>query len=63
MPPLISVLLPVRNGATFREEFLSSILSQTFKDFECILVNDGSTAVTVGNLRRIESRRGRTCVA
>lgn len=43
MVPLISVLLPVRNGADFLRECLDSLFAQTFKDFKCILVDDGST--------------------
>lgn len=39
----ISVLMPVYNGATYLEEAIKSILSQTFRDFEFIIVNDGST--------------------
>lgn len=40
---LISVVLPVYNGAEYLHEAIDSILSQTFKDFEFIIINDGST--------------------
>lgn len=43
MPPLISVILPVYNGAKFLVEAINSILEQTFTDFEFIIINDGST--------------------
>jgi len=46
MDPTISVLLPVRNGADFIEECLESVFAQTFKDFECLVINDGSTDET-----------------
>ena len=39
----ITVVFPVYNAARYVEEALSSILSQTCKDFEIILINDGST--------------------
>jgi glycosyltransferase involved in cell wall biosynthesis len=41
--PLISVIVPVYNSKNSLERCLDSILAQTFKNFECILVDDGST--------------------
>lgn len=41
--PTISVLMPVYNGKKYLREAMKSILSQTFKDFEFIIINDGST--------------------
>ncbi len=38
-----SVVVPVYNVEQYLEECIESILSQTFEDFELILVNDGST--------------------
>lgn len=43
MFPLISVIIPVYNVATFLNKCLQSVFEQTFKDWECILVDDGST--------------------
>jgi glycosyltransferase involved in cell wall biosynthesis len=42
MQPLVSVVLPVYNGAEYIESSLSSILSQVNCDFEVVIVNDGS---------------------
>lgn len=39
----ISVVMPVYNGAKHLRECLDSILSQTFGDFELLIVDDGST--------------------
>ena len=39
-PPLITVLLPVYNGARHLREAIDSILSQTFTDFELLIVSD-----------------------
>jgi len=41
--PLVTVLMPVYNGAEFLEEAIDSILLQTFQDFELLIINDGST--------------------
>ena len=41
--PLVSLIVPVYNVAAYLPECLASIRAQTFSDFECILVNDGST--------------------
>ena len=40
--PKISIVIPVYNTAKYLEECLDSLLKQTLKDFEVILVNDGS---------------------
>lgn len=40
--PLVSVLLPVYNGARYIDEAIESILSQTYTNFELIIINDGS---------------------
>lgn len=39
----ISIIVPVYNVEEYLERCVDSILNQTFKDFELILVNDGST--------------------
>lgn len=41
--PLISVLIPVYNGEKFLESCLLSILEQTLRNFECLIINDGSS--------------------
>ena len=42
MTPYLSVIVAVYNAEAFLEQCLDSILSQTFRDFELILVDDGS---------------------
>ena len=40
--PKISVIIPVYNSEKYLFEALESIRKQSFKDFECIIINDGS---------------------
>ena len=41
--PKITVLMPVFNAENFLNKAIESILTQTFKDFEFLIINDGST--------------------
>ncbi|MDE6521745.1 MAG: glycosyltransferase [Muribaculaceae bacterium] len=41
--PLISILVPIYNVEMYLKECLDSIKAQTFSDWECVLVDDGST--------------------
>ncbi len=50
--PEISVIMPVFNGDKYLLKSIRSILNQTFKNFELIIVNDGSTD---GSLKILES--------
>lgn len=41
--PTVSIILPLYNGKRFLKETIDSVLCQSFKDFEFIIVDDGST--------------------
>ena len=41
--PAISLVMPVYNVEKYLKRALESVQNQTFKNFELIIVNDGST--------------------
>ena len=43
MTPKVSIIIPCYNQAQYLPETLDSLLAQTYKHWECIIVNDGST--------------------
>jgi len=57
--PLISIAIPAYNVEKYIEECLSSILNQTFQDWECIIVNDGSTDNTLEIIKDFAAKDNR----
>lgn len=55
--PLVSIVMPVYNTAPFLEEAVSSILNQTFTDFEFIIIDDGSTDGSLELLKTFSDKR------
>ncbi|MCC6818448.1 MAG: glycosyltransferase family 2 protein [Bacteroidia bacterium] len=43
MNPKVSILLPVFNAEAYLKEALDSLLSQTYADYELLIINDGSS--------------------
>ncbi len=54
--PPISVVMAVYNTASFIEEAVGSLLSQTFTDIEIIVLDDGSTDDSLTILKTIEAK-------
>lgn len=57
--PLVSVIMPVYNGERYLPQAIESILGQTLRDFEFIILNDGSTdgtASLIERYARVDSR-------
>src|SRR5215471_4573591 len=55
--PVVSVLMPVDNGATHIQESVNSILAQSFADFEMVIVDDGSTDDTLERVQTFSDAR------
>ncbi len=55
--PQITVLMAVYNGERFLRESVESILNQTFRDFEFLIINDGSTDGTCNILHSYDDPR------
>ncbi|PWB59710.1 MAG: glycosyltransferase family 2 protein [Bradyrhizobiaceae bacterium] len=54
--PAVSVVVPCYNAGRYLDALLASLSAQTFRDFETVIVDDGSTdAVTREKLAAIES--------
>lgn len=52
----ISIVVPVYNVEEYIQEFLESVFSQSYKNFEIILVNDGSTDLSEEIILRYQKK-------
>ncbi|MBI5211581.1 MAG: glycosyltransferase [Elusimicrobia bacterium] len=50
--PLVSLCIPTYNGLPYLRDCVESVLAQTFRDFELLVVDDASTDGTVAYLER-----------
>lgn len=57
--PIVSIIVPCFNQAEFIGEALDSVLSQTCSDWQCVVVDDGSTDGTEAIVGRYLSRDDR----
>lgn len=60
--PLVSVLIPARNEEMNIERCLASLRSQTYNNYEILVLNDNSTDKTQGIINRIAGEDGRVRV-
>src|SRR3989344_2799283 len=57
--PLVSVVMAVYNGEKYLDTSIPSILNQSFRDFEFIIVNDGSVDGTVDVIQKYAKQDNR----
>lgn len=57
--PMLSIVVPTYNAESTVADFIASVLSQDFSDFELIMVNDGSTDNTESIVREISKEDSR----
>ncbi|WP_211300137.1 glycosyltransferase family 2 protein [Mongoliibacter ruber] len=53
----LSVVMPVYNGEKYLREAILSVLNQSFKNFELLIINDGSTDSSVEVINQINDDR------
>jgi glycosyltransferase involved in cell wall biosynthesis len=58
-PPTLSVVIPAYNAAQFLPAAISSVQSQTFTDWELLIIDDGSTDRTAEVVQTFQDRDGR----
>lgn len=57
--PIISIIIPCYNGEQFLHETLDCLKKQTIDEWECIIVNDGSTDNSLTIAREYEAKDAR----
>jgi glycosyltransferase involved in cell wall biosynthesis len=57
MQPIVSVIVPTYNRGNYLKKAISSVLSQTFKDFEIIVINNYSTDNTLEVINQFKDSR------
>ncbi len=55
--PLVTVMMPVHNGEKYIKFAIESILSQVYKDFELLIINDASNDKTVKFVKSFNDKR------
>ena len=56
---LISIIVPIFNAEKYLHQCLDSILSQSYVNFECLLINDGSTDASASICREYVAKDAR----
>lgn len=62
MQPLVSIIIPVFNGEEFVEKCIESVMKQTLKEVQIIIIDDGSEDHTLQILNRLAAEDNRITV-
>ena len=54
---MVSVIMPAYNSEKYIDEAIQSIVNQTYKDFEFIIINDGSIDNTLEKIKKYDDSR------
>lgn len=54
-----SIIIPAYNTEDYIDEMLNSVVNQTYKNIEIIIINDGSKDSTLNKIKKWESRDSR----
>lgn len=57
--PLLSIIIPAYNAASTVTTIAAAVLAESFRDFELIIVDDGSTDTTLETIEKLEKQDGR----
>lgn len=60
--PKLSVIIPIYNGEEFVEQLVHNVLTQTFADFELILIDNGSKDDTAKIIKKLKTKDSRIVV-
>ena len=60
--PILSIIVPIHNAEKYLEGTIDSILKQTFREFELILVNDGSSDNSFAIMKKLADKDSRIVV-
>jgi glycosyltransferase involved in cell wall biosynthesis len=55
--PLISVIMPVFNAEKYLAEAIRNVVDQTFRDFELLIIDDGSTDTSLEIIKSFKDSR------
>src|ERR1700741_2348642 len=59
---LVSIIIPSYNAGRFITETINSVINQTYKDWELIIINDGSTDNTLSLIETFSKQDHRISV-